>query len=192
MSLGFYYDQTSCIGCLACQVACKDRNNLEPGYLFRQVASYETGAFPAPGYYHYSASCNHCEAPACVANCPTGALQKDPDDDTTQRDTELCIGCGTCVQSCPYGVPILLEGKGKAGSCDSCKSLRDEGANPACVDACPMRALEFGDVEEIKEKHGDALTNTLPILPSPEKTKPRTQINARPAALMDDFREVLV
>jgi anaerobic dimethyl sulfoxide reductase subunit B (iron-sulfur subunit) len=152
-NLGFYFDSSACSGCRTCQVACKDRNNLGLGLLYRNVRSYETGTYPNAIIYHYSAACNHCEAPACVANCPTGALRKSPDDGTTQRDDELCIGCGTCVKTCPYEVPVLLP-SGKAGSCDACKPFRDAGQNPVCVDACNMRCLDFGDIEELRAKYG--------------------------------------
>ena len=60
MALGFYFDMTRCVGCRACQVACKDRNNLDIGLLFRYAKTYETGSFPKVGMYNYSGSCNHC------------------------------------------------------------------------------------------------------------------------------------
>ena len=72
MALGFYFDMTRCVGCRACQVACKDRCNLDLGVLFRYAKTYETGSFPKVGMYNYSGSCNHCENPACVTVCPTG------------------------------------------------------------------------------------------------------------------------
>ena len=79
MALGFYFDMTRCVGCRACQVACKDRNNLDIGLLFRYAKTYETGSFPKVGMYNYSGSCNHCEHPACVTVCPTGAMYKAED-----------------------------------------------------------------------------------------------------------------
>ena len=71
MALGFYFDMTACIGCKTCQIACKDKNDLPLGTLYRNIESYETGEFPKPGAYHLSVSCNHCEKPACVEMCPT-------------------------------------------------------------------------------------------------------------------------
>ena len=73
----FYFNMANCIGCRTCQIACKDVNDLEVGTLFRHVDSFETGAYPSAVLYHYSSSCNHCEEPACVANCPTGAMYID-------------------------------------------------------------------------------------------------------------------
>lgn len=185
--LGFYINIDSCIGCRTCQVACKDRNDLEIGYLFRRVDTYETGIFPNAKMYHYSHSCNHCASPACVANCPTAAMQK-ADDGTVQHDDGLCIGCETCVKSCPYGVPQLIKGEGIVRKCDACAPFREAGKNPVCVDACPMRCLEFGDLDELAEKHGSDLVQELPMLPSKDETDPSILINPKPCALEKDFR----
>ncbi|MEG0417987.1 4Fe-4S dicluster domain-containing protein [Gordonibacter sp.] len=190
-SLGFYFNQENCIGCRACQVACVDRNDLAVGHLYRRVSSFETGKYPEARVYHYSAACNHCEKPACAANCPSGALQK-ADDGTVQRDKEVCIGCGTCVESCPYEVPILLEDQHISGKCDSCKAFRDQGANPVCVDACPMRALDFGDLDELAAKHGGDLVSALPILPSPDETVPSLLVAPRAAALATEYKPFAV
>lgn len=103
MSLGFYVDLASCIGCKTCQVACKDRRDIQvAGPRLRRVDTFECGTYPEVAMFHLNISCNHCESPACVANCPTGAMYKD-DDGTVQHDDEACIGCQTCVNSCPYG-----------------------------------------------------------------------------------------
>ena len=175
--LGFYFDAVKCMGCRSCQVACKDRNNLTVGTLYRNVKSYETGEYPDAYLFHYAATCNHCADAACVENCPTGAMQKAADG-TVVHDDAVCIGCGTCVESCPYGVPVVDEGKGLAGKCDSCHALRDAGLNPACVDACIMRCLDFGDLEELKAKYGKATVNVMPFLPEPT-TNPSVLIVAR-------------
>lgn len=185
--LGFYIDIDACIGCRTCQVACKDRNKLEVGYLFRRVDTFETGAFPEAKMFHFSHSCNHCEKPACVANCPTGAMQI-ADDGTVQHDDELCIGCGTCAEACPYSVPQVIEGEGITRKCDSCKPFRDAGGNPVCVDACPMRCLAFGDLDELTAVHGPDLVRELPATPSADKTNPSTLIHPKPCALEPDFR----
>lgn len=178
--LGFFFDMNKCTGCHCCQIACKDRNDLPVGLLYRTVKSYETGAFPNPRLFHYPHTCNHCASPACVANCPTGAMMK-ADDGTVIHDDATCIGCGTCAQSCPYAIPTIDEETKTAGKCDSCKSLRDAGMNPVCVDACMMRCIEFGDLEELRKKHGaDEVTNLLPFLPSPEKTQPSLIVKPKP------------
>lgn len=186
--LGFYFNEAACSGCRACQVACKDRNDLPVGIFYRHVTSYQTGTFPNGAIYHHSATCNHCEMPACVANCPTGAMQK-ADDGTVVHNDSDCIGCETCARSCPYEVPTLFEDKGIVGKCDSCKAFRDAGQNPVCVDACCMRALDFGDLDELSAKYGDNLVRDMPYLPSSETTNPSTLIAPKQCALSDDFSE---
>lgn len=188
--LGFYYDASRCSGCRACQVACKDRNDLPVGILYRHVKSYEVGDYPSVAMYNYSHTCNHCEAPACVANCPTGAMYID-EDTTVQHNNEECIGCGSCVKSCPYEVPVLLEEPKVSGKCDACKPLRDAGHNPACVDACCMRALDFGDVDELKEKYGPDLVQEAAVLPAPD-TLPATQLKVKTAMAEPSPREIVL
>lgn len=185
---GFYFDMTSCIGCRTCQIACKDKNDLKVGTIFRQARTFETGVYPTPGVYHYSSSCNHCEHPKCVEGCPTGAMHVDEVDGTVQPDLTKCIGCRYCTWACPYGVPQFIKELGKVRKCDGCKDLRDKGGNPVCVEACPMRALEWGDIDELKAKHGNDTTRDLPILPKSSVTNPTLAIKAKPVALQKDFR----
>lgn len=177
--LGFYYDAEMCTGCKTCQVACKDKNRLDVGTIFRKVTDYEIGEYPDARWYHLSIACNHCEHPACVAACPTGAMYI-ADDGTVLHDDALCDGCQNCVNICPYGQPKFIEEKGIVGKCDSCYAIRHAGGNPVCVDACPLRALEFGDLDELRAKHeGEELTNALPILPDPELTNPSLLIHPK-------------
>lgn len=149
---GFSYDMTICTGCKTCQIACNDRNDLPVGTLFRQVHSFEGGKFPKPYVYYLSLSCNHCAAPKCVENCPTGALHKRAEDGIVLQDKEKCIGCKLCIWSCPYEAPKYLEKEGRVGKCDMCADLLAQGQNPACVDACLMRTLKYGDLEELKKE----------------------------------------
>lgn len=184
--VGFYYNQSACIGCRACQVACKDRNDISDRTALRCVTSYETGEFPKVGVYHFAAACNHCANPACVSNCPTGAMYKS-EDGSVLHDDDVCIGCKTCVNSCPYGAPQYSEEKNLVMKCDSCKALRGVGMNPVCVDACPMRALEFGDIDKLREEHGMDAVDSLPCLPDSSTTTPSLLIKARPSALEADY-----
>ena len=147
MAFGFYFDMTRCIGCRACQVACKDKNRLGVGALYRGVKSYTVGTFPDVKTYSYSASCNHCEDPICMKNCPVGAIEKAED--------------GTVIQ-------------------DQEKGIRANGSQPACVAGCPNRALDFGDVDELRAKYGDDLNvGTIVVLPSPDETHPNVLIKAK-------------
>lgn len=173
--LGFYFDMTTCVGCKACQIACKDKNDLLVGELFRRVYEFEEGVFPNVTGYYLSLSCNHCAEAKCVRGCPTGAMHF-ADDGTVQHDKELCIGCKYCVWNCPYSIPHYFERKNVVSKCDTCKDLRDNGENPACVDACIMRCLKFGDIEALKAEHGDNLVKELPTMPSASHTNPSTVI----------------
>lgn len=184
--MGFYFNQKKCVGCRTCQVACKDKNDLEVGELFRHVTSYQAGKYPNAMLYHYAATCNHCMDPACVAACPNGAMHVDEEDGTVQHDDSKCLGCQYCVEACPYGVPVYIEEINLTHKCDACKQLREAGEPPACVAACPMRALEFGPYEELLAAHPDAVSE-IATLPDSSQTSPCTLIDPKDAALEPDF-----
>lgn len=189
--IGFYFDMTVCIGCRTCQIACKDKNDLKVGTIFRKVRTFETGAYPKPNAYHYSSTCNHCSEAKCVKGCPTGAMHYG-EDGTVQHDKDMCIGCKYCTWNCPYSVPQYIEEKNIVGKCDSCKDLRDAGENPTCVDACPMRSLKFGEIEVLRKEYGDNLVSEIPILPKAIATKPALLIKSKSNALEPNYKEVEV
>ncbi|MDR0511662.1 MAG: 4Fe-4S dicluster domain-containing protein [Treponema sp.] len=189
MALGFYIDTNKCIGCRACHIACKDLNDLNLGPIFRKIRSFETGTYPNVDGYRFSGSCNHCENAPCVRVCPTNALHYAADG-TVQLNADQCIACKACLNSCPYGAMQFIADRGVAGKCDSCKSSRDLGGNPVCVDSCLMRCLDFGDLAELQAKYGPGLTSDLPILPPSNITNPRLLIKVKPSAQRSDFREV--
>jgi anaerobic dimethyl sulfoxide reductase subunit B (iron-sulfur subunit) len=190
MSLGFYYNQSACSGCRACQTACKDRNDLKVGELYRKVTTYQTGVFPNAVMYHYSASCNHCDKPECVGICPTGAMYK-AEDGTVQHDDDTCIGCEACVEACPYNVPIMRRDREISGKCDACKSFRDNGMNPVCVDACNMRCLDFGDLDGLRAKYGSDTVIEIPVHPD-GGTESNTRIKPKIAALNKRYNGVIL
>lgn len=189
MALGFYFDMTRCVGCRACQVACKDKNRLNIGMIWRYAKTYETGTVPKVGMYNYSGSCNHCENPACVDICPVGAMYK-AEDGTVIHDDEMCIGCQACVGACPYTVPQFDAELSIVRKCDACASLRAKGQNPACVDACPSRALDFGEKEELIAKYGADLVQDIAILPDSSLTGSNTLIKAKECAKEEEYREL--
>ncbi len=189
---GFCFDSSRCTGCHTCEMACKDYHNLEQTETFRRVFDYEGGAIAAEGegltssvfMYHVSAACNHCESPACLPACPAGAIEKD-DDGIVFINQDQCAGAKLCIDACPYGVPIFIESTRKANKCDLCRDRLAEGLNPICVDACPLRALEFGDIEKLRKDHPDA-TDVIPPLADPAATKPSIVIVPCPAATSPD------
>jgi anaerobic dimethyl sulfoxide reductase subunit B (iron-sulfur subunit) len=179
--LGFYFDSTHCIGCRTCHVACKDKNNLGVGPVFRHVFTFEGGKFPQPWVYHLSMACNHCSDPACVNNCPTGAMHKNADTGIVEVDKSKCIGCRYCMWSCPYDAVSFIEEEGKVGKCNFCSDLLAQGQNPACVDACVMRVLKFGDLDKLRQEYGD--TSDIVGLPDSGITKPSLVITPKPVAM---------
>lgn len=191
--LAFYFDSSACSGCKTCQMACKDKNDLAPGQVWRRVYEISGGGWRQQGSawqqdvfaYNLSMSCNHCEDPICVKNCPTQALFKRADG-IVQIDQGLCIGCQYCSWVCPYGALQFNPEKGVMGKCDFCADYIDEGKNPSCVDACPMRALDFGDYTDLLQKYGPS--DQVYPLPDVAITGPSICIKAHPNADKPDPR----
>jgi anaerobic dimethyl sulfoxide reductase subunit B (iron-sulfur subunit) len=179
--LGFYVDTRYCIACKTCQIACKDKNNLRVGQLFRHVTTFEGGKFPNPWIYHVSMSCNHCADPPCVANCPTGALYKRESDGLVLQDKDKCIGCRYCMWSCPYDAISFNEEEGTIGKCDACEDLLAQGQEPACVASCNMRVLHFGDLEALRQQYGG--TSDILGLPDSDITHPSLLLTPKPVAV---------
>ena len=186
--LGFYIDTSACIGCKACQTACQDKNDLPASITWRRVFHYGGGewlpsqTFTAPSglfSYYVPLSCQHCQDAQCVQVCPTTAMTK-RDDGTVVIDAEKCIGCRYCEWACPYGAPHFNEATGIMTKCDFCQDLLAQGQNPACVDACVMRAIQFGEMEELQAQYG--ALNAIEPLPSGDFTKPSLVITPHPKA----------
>ncbi|MBQ9000787.1 MAG: dimethylsulfoxide reductase subunit B [Eggerthellaceae bacterium] len=184
----FAFDSSRCTGCKTCELACKDYKNLDATVAYRKVYDYEGGDWSqnADGtctttafVYHVSMSCNHCDDPACVHVCPTGAMHKDADTGLVSVDEGKCIGCGYCHMACPYNAPKVDRTVGHSVKCDGCKDRVAAGLKPICVGACPLRALEFGTVEEMA-----ALGQRADIapLPEPSYTKPNLYVLTNPDA----------
>ncbi|MBP5314202.1 MAG: 4Fe-4S binding protein, partial [Eggerthellaceae bacterium] len=117
--------------------------------------------------------------------CSTQAIYINEEDGTVIFDSNLCDGCKACIDACPYGVPQYYPEQNIVRKCDACAQLRAAGELPACVGACTMRALEFDDVDVLKEKYPDAVKQ-ISILPDPALTTPGTLISPRAGALLDN------
>lgn len=179
--LAFYFDSSACTACKACMSACKDKNDLPVGVNYRRVMEYGGGSWvPHSDYpeimvpnnvysYAISTACMHCSNPLCMDACPAQAIFK-RSDGVVWIDEDKCIGCRYCEWACPYSGPQYDETKDVMVKCDFCMDLLAAGQNPACVDACVMRAIDFGSMEELQEKYG-TVTSIEPW-PDPEITEP--------------------
>ncbi len=199
--VGFFTDTSVCIGCKACEVACKEWNMVpEDGLDFTSMSFDNTGrlsadtwrhvafveqreplgfqdpgvgrpapvdlgmpAFELPGastgaeergdfrWLMSSDVCKHCTSAACLDVCPTGALFR-TEFDTVVVQEDICNGCGYCVPACPYGVIDRREGDGRAWKCTLCYDRLGDGLEPACAKACPTESIQFGNLDELRER----------------------------------------
>jgi anaerobic dimethyl sulfoxide reductase subunit B (iron-sulfur subunit) len=115
----------------------------------------------------------HCQNPACVQACPTGAMSKD-ENGIVSVNQDQCVGCRYCEWACPYGAPQFIEELGVMSKCNFCKDLVSQGEKPACVAACVMRALDFGEIDELRAKHGSQAS--IEPLPDSALTRPSVVI----------------
>jgi formate dehydrogenase iron-sulfur subunit len=176
--MGFFTDTSVCIGCKACEVACKTWNAVpEDGIeltgmsydntgglgasTWRHVAFIEqiqrpgetTGADAADGSRWLMSSnvCKHCTEAGCLDVCPTGALMR-TEFGTVVVQSDICNGCGYCVSACPFGVIERREGDGRAWKCTLCYDRIGDGLEPACAKACPTESIQFGPLDELRER----------------------------------------
>ncbi|MBK9595927.1 MAG: 4Fe-4S dicluster domain-containing protein [Rhodocyclales bacterium] len=139
MQLGFVHNNVDCIGCRACEIACKDKNGLEPGPRFRRVMYVEGGKYPNVFAYKVNMSCNHCAEPACLPTCPTGAIWKRAKDGIVDIDSTL-----------PYGAPQFDPSDNLVKKCNLCVDEIEAGRKPYCVMACMMRVLDIGPIDQLR------------------------------------------
>jgi formate dehydrogenase iron-sulfur subunit len=193
--MGFFTDTSICIGCKACEVACKEWNLVpEDGPLRLSGNSYDnTMALGANTWRHVafieqakpvqvpdvdlaaaaaaasgtvtavpqaregmrwlmsSDVCKHCTSAACLEVCPTGALFR-TEFGTVVVQQDICNGCGYCVPACPFGVIDRREGDGRVFKCTLCYDRLKDGLEPACAHACPTKSIQFGPLEELRER----------------------------------------
>ena len=173
---GFLTDSTLCIGCKACEVACKEWNGLSEDGLNWSGNSYDnTGAVshstwrhvkfvegaPEPGFggnaaehfsWEFSSDvCKHCEVAGCLEACPTGAIVRTEFGGVFVQP-DVCNGCGYCVVTCPFGVIDRRQNDGRAFKCTFCYDRQKAGLVPACAKACPTESIRFGNLEELQER----------------------------------------
>jgi formate dehydrogenase iron-sulfur subunit len=176
--MGFFTDTSICIGCKACEVACKEWNAVPEDGLslsgmsydntvglgastWRHVAfieqpvtsSLSSAPAAAEGVRWLMASdvCKHCTESACLDVCPTGALFRTEFGTVVVQD-DVCNGCGYCVGACPFGVIARREEDGQAHKCTLCYDRLGAGMEPACAKACPTDSIQFGPLDELRER----------------------------------------
>jgi formate dehydrogenase iron-sulfur subunit len=194
--MGFFTDTSVCIGCKACEVACKEWNLVPPASGTEPSAgpgdltgmSYDnSGGLGASTWRHVafveqvrerpgavdlgmpsgpqaaleadrevtwlmaSDVCKHCTHAACLDVCPTGALFR-TEFGTVVVQEDVCNGCGYCVPACPYGVIDIRPGDGRAWKCTLCYDRLGAGLEPACAKACPTDSIQFGPLDELRER----------------------------------------
>ncbi len=180
MQLGFIHNNVDCIGCRACEMACKDKNGLPPGPRFRRVQYIEGGTYPEVFAFKINMSCNHCAEPACLPTCPTGAIFKRQDNGIVDIDSTLCIGCRRCEAACPYGAPQFDPTDNLVKKCNMCVDEIDAGRKPYCVMACMMRVLDIGPIDKLRDgSHetkargpNEEVVNQVRTMADPELTNP--------------------
>ncbi len=143
---GFVIDQTRCIGCHACTVACKTEHDVPLGVNRTWVKYIEKGVWPDTKRFFSVMRCNHCTNAPCVTICPTRALFT-RDDGIVDFDTSRCIGCKSCMQACPYDALYIDPDEHTAQKCNYCVHRVEVGLEPACVVVCPERAIIAGDLD---------------------------------------------
>ena len=181
---GFFTDSTVCIGCKACEVACKEWNEIPMDGLRFSGLSYDNtvglghstwrhvkfverpttigrgGNAPTQMTWQFSSDvCKHCEIAGCLDACPTGSIVR-TEFGSVYVQPDICNGCGYCVVSCPFGVIDRRPDDGRAFKCTFCYDRQLAGEQPACAKACPTGSILFGDLDAL-QKAADARIATL-------------------------------
>jgi anaerobic dimethyl sulfoxide reductase subunit B (iron-sulfur subunit) len=199
MQYGFFFDETKCLGCNVCTVACKDYNQINPGPVRwrRQDYNRKFESNGNPIIHSFAMSCNHCDSPACVTACSVGAIKK-YDNGLVLVDRTKCQSLKTCITACPFAAPHIADSDQEPErltdwltdhpmqKCKGCWELVEKGEMPICVNGCPVNALEFGAVSELQRKHMDAVRLNKNDFPyayrnsnAPDNTMPNLYVTKR-------------
>jgi formate dehydrogenase iron-sulfur subunit len=177
---GFFTDTSVCIGCKACEVACKQWNMLsghEPSFLdgydntgqldsqnWRYVQMIDNvpdetmGTGQGKAWLMMSDVCKHCQHASCMDVCPTGAIIR-TEFDTVLIQPDVCNGCRNCISACPYSVIGIDEETNVAHKCTLCYDRLQGGMEPACAKACPTQSIQFGPLDELQQRADQRLAD---------------------------------
>jgi Fe-S-cluster-containing dehydrogenase component len=145
------FDIRRCIGCYACEIACKQENDLPVGpRLIRVITIGPRMVGEKLSMDYVPVACIQCGKPDCMDVCPKKAITKRPDGIVVINE-ELCSGCKLCIQACPLGVMQFNPAKNVAVKCTMCPGRIEKGLKPSCVQHCPAEAIRFGDINELTE-----------------------------------------
>jgi anaerobic dimethyl sulfoxide reductase subunit B (iron-sulfur subunit) len=179
----FFFNSDACSGCKTCQVACKDKNDLPQGVHWRKVTEVTGGKWElknglwqsSVAAYNVSMACCHCQNPPCLPACPTKSIWK-REDGIVFIDETNCTRCRLCETVCPYGAIRYDAVSMIMTKCDFCADELGRGLAPACVAACPNRALDFGDLDDLKKKYGAGAC----VFPLPDPAEPKPALVLKP------------
>jgi tetrathionate reductase subunit B len=162
--LALLVDDELCFNCKACEVACKQENDVPVGLRWITVITVgpkKVGENLITKFV--PTTCYHCAKPPCAEVCPTGAIEKRADG-IVIIDANLCTGCGACIPACPFSVIGINPGTGVAEKCTLCQHRVEKGLLPACVQHCVAQAIYFGDVNEISQRMREDRAQRINVL----------------------------
>jgi len=173
-----------CVGCLQCRLACAVEHSQSKdlvaalGEAWRPVA--RIAVYPGGRHLSFPNKCRHCDPAPCEAVCIAGAIRRNPARGTTDIDPARCINCGMCAMACPFGVltfaptPQAPERRAVALKCDHCPDRQAQGRPPACVEACKVGALTYGEPAHALAEKARWLARTFFAAPPPPEPVPET------------------
>ena len=165
-------DIRKCVGCSTCVAACKSEFEVPLGYRRNWVITGEKGDYPDVTRIHAHALCNSCDNAPCATFCPISASYRRLDG-IIDVNPHMCFGCKICMVSCPYGVRYLHPTRKMVEKCNWCIHLIEKGLDPACVSACPTKAMVFGDIKNPLSEVSQVLAkNPVTVMKEKMGTKP--------------------
>lgn len=170
---GMVVDLRKCIGCQACTVACAMENAVPRGKFRTIVSNYEIESRGKARNVVLPRLCNHCEDPPCIPVCPVSATYQ-RDDGIVVVDNTRCVGCGYCVQACPYDARYINPETNTTDKCTFCVHRVEAGLLPACVETCVGGARVFGDLKDPQSQVSQLIATHATAGLRPEmKTRPQ-------------------